>query len=95
MTLAIVQVVAPEEYPMDELIARVSSLERRLRAIELPVWQITAAHYNWDLCAEGPCKCRIETGSLSCWRSTLTDLPAAQVVPKDVLKLQVFSIILV
>ncbi|CAB0033010.1 unnamed protein product [Trichogramma brassicae] len=89
--MMIMSVARADETYLEELEARVSSLERRMRAIELPVWQISQAESKWDLCARGPCKCRIETSSLSCWKLGLADLPAAQVVPDNVLKLDLSS----
>lgn len=51
------------------------------------VWQMSSAEEDWEICAEGPCRCQPETKSVSCWRQNLLDLPAAQLVPRDVLKL--------
>lgn len=53
----------------------------------LVVWQISAREEDWEVCAEGPCKCVPEIKSVSCWRHGLLDLPAAQLVPADVLRL--------
>ncbi|XP_043600396.1 reticulon-4 receptor-like 2 isoform X2 [Bombus pyrosoma] len=72
---------------LEELENRLSRLERRLRAVEQPVWQMSSAEEDWEICAEGPCRCQPETKSVSCWRQNLLDLPAAQLVPRDVLKL--------
>lgn len=72
---------------LEELESRLSRLERRLRAVEQPVWQMSSAEEDWEICAEGPCRCQPETKSVSCWRQNLLDLPAAQLVPRDVLKL--------
>lgn len=57
------------------------------------VWHISDAEGGWDACAEGPCKCRMETRSLSCWSMGLADLPPTQLVPKDILKLQVLLVL--
>ncbi|XP_076296050.1 uncharacterized protein LOC143216659 isoform X2 [Lasioglossum baleicum] len=72
---------------LEELEGRLSRLERRLRAVEQPVWQMGATEEDWEICAEGPCRCQPEIKSVSCWRQDLLDLPAAQLVPRDVLKL--------
>jgi hypothetical protein len=57
--------------------------------MRIAVWLISGAGESWDVCAEGPCKCRLEMKSLSCCGLGLADLPPAQLVPKDLLKLQV------
>ncbi|XP_043789074.1 slit homolog 1 protein-like isoform X4 [Apis laboriosa] len=72
---------------LEEFESRLSRLERRLRAIEQPVWQMSSAEGDWEICAEGPCRCQPEIKLVSCWRQDLLDLPAAQLVPRDVLKL--------
>lgn len=56
----------------------------------LAAWQVSGRPGSWDECAEGPCKCRSEMRSLSCWSAGLADLPPSQLVPHDVLKMQVF-----
>lgn len=71
----------------EEFETRLSRLERRLRAIEQPVWQMSSGEEDWEICAEGPCRCQPEIKLVSCWRQDLLDLPAAQLVPRDVLKL--------
>ncbi|XP_020298471.1 leucine-rich repeat-containing protein 15-like isoform X2 [Pseudomyrmex gracilis] len=71
----------------EEMENRLSSLERRLRTVEQPVWQISSKEEDWEICAEGPCKCVPELKSVSCWRYDLLDLPPTQVVPTDVLRL--------
>ncbi|XP_076242355.1 uncharacterized protein LOC143184188 isoform X2 [Calliopsis andreniformis] len=76
---------------LEELESRLSRLERRLRAVEQPVWQMGSTEDDWEICAEGPCRCLPEIKSVSCWRQDLLDLPAAQLVPKDVLKLDLGS----
>nr|XP_050864690.1 slit homolog 1 protein-like isoform X3 [Vespula vulgaris] len=76
---------------LEDIESRLSSLERRLRAVEQPVWQIGTSHEDWEICAEGPCKCVPETKSLSCWRYGLLDVPPSQVVPNDILKLDLGS----
>ncbi|XP_015172060.1 PREDICTED: carboxypeptidase N subunit 2-like isoform X2 [Polistes dominula] len=76
---------------LKDIESRLSSLERRLRAVEQPVWQIGTTHEDWEICAEGPCKCVPETKSLSCWRYGLLDVPPSQVVPNDILKLDLGS----
>ncbi|RZC38999.1 leucine-rich repeat-containing protein 15 [Asbolus verrucosus] len=58
-------------------------LERRLRALEQPVWKISKLNERWIECAQGPCKCRPETKSLSCWQQNLPVLPATQILPQD------------
>ncbi|OXU28750.1 hypothetical protein TSAR_006185 [Trichomalopsis sarcophagae] len=73
---------------LEDFEVRISRLERRLRAVEQPVWHISGVEGGWDGCAEGPCKCRVETRSLSCWSMGLSDLPPTQLVPKNILKLQ-------
>ncbi|XP_076651493.1 uncharacterized protein LOC143358321 isoform X3 [Halictus rubicundus] len=76
---------------LEELEGRLSRLERRLRAVEQPVWQMGTTEEDWEVCAEGPCRCQPEIKSVSCWRQDLLDLPAAQLVPRDVLKLDASS----
>ncbi|XP_014598851.1 PREDICTED: carboxypeptidase N subunit 2-like isoform X2 [Polistes canadensis] len=76
---------------LEDIESRLSSLERRLRAVEQPVWQIGTTNEDWEICAEGPCKCVPETKSLSCWRYGLLDVPPSQVVPNDILKLDLGS----
>ncbi|XP_047366957.1 carboxypeptidase N subunit 2-like isoform X3 [Vespa velutina] len=76
---------------LEDIESRLSSLERRLRAVEQPVWQIGTSHEDWEICAEGPCKCVPETKSLSCWRYGLLDVPPSQMVPNDILKLDLGS----
>ncbi|XP_043681503.1 carboxypeptidase N subunit 2-like isoform X2 [Vespula pensylvanica] len=76
---------------LEDIESRLSSLERRLRAVEQPVWQIGTSYEDWEICAEGPCKCVPETKSLSCWRYGLLDVPPSQVVPNDILKLDLGS----
>lgn len=95
----------------EEMENRLSSLERRLRAVEHPgknltirvylyggnmktsivhafvVWQISLREEDWEVCAEGPCKCIPEMKSVSCWRYNLLDLPPTQLVPANVLRL--------
>ncbi|KAK0086289.1 hypothetical protein PV325_003435 [Microctonus aethiopoides] len=73
---------------IEDVESRVSRLERRLRAMEQPVWQIRGWPDDWEICVEGPCKCRPETKSISCWRYGLLDVPPAQLVPQDILKLR-------
>lgn len=51
------------------------------------VWQIRGWPEDWEVCVEGPCKCRPETKSISCWRYGLFDVPAGQLVPQDIIKL--------
>lgn len=51
------------------------------------VWQMSSGEEDWEICAEGPCRCQPEIKLVSCWRQDLLDLPAAQLVPRDVLKL--------
>ncbi|XP_016772079.1 platelet glycoprotein V isoform X3 [Apis mellifera] len=75
----------------EEFETRLSRLERRLRAIEQPVWQMSSGEEDWEICAEGPCRCQPEIKLVSCWRQDLLDLPAAQLVPRDVLKLDASS----
>ncbi|XP_035740752.1 carboxypeptidase N subunit 2-like isoform X2 [Vespa mandarinia] len=76
---------------LEDIESRLSSLERRLRAVEQPVWQIGTSYEDWEICAEGPCKCVPETKSLSCWRYGLLDVPPSQMVPNDILKLDLGS----
>ncbi|XP_011340233.2 platelet glycoprotein V [Ooceraea biroi] len=76
---------------VEEMKNRLSSLERRLRAVEQPVWQISTKEEDWEVCAKGPCKCIPEIKSVSCWRYDLSDLPATQLIPADVLKLDLGS----
>lgn len=57
------------------------------RTLSLAVWQIGLREEDWEICAEGPCKCIPEIKSVSCWRYDLPDLPPTQLVPADVLKL--------
>ncbi|XP_053996601.1 platelet glycoprotein V-like isoform X1 [Hylaeus anthracinus] len=63
---------------LEELESRLSRLERRLRAVEQPVWQMGVTEEDWETCAEGPCRCQPEMKTVSCWRQELLDLPAAQ-----------------
>lgn len=51
------------------------------------VWQMSSGEEDWEICAEGPCRCQPEIKLVSCWRQDLLDLPATQLVPRDVLKL--------
>ncbi|KYM79563.1 Leucine-rich repeat-containing protein 15 [Atta colombica] len=75
----------------EEMKNRLSSFERRLRAVEYPVWRISLKEEDWEICAEGPCKCVPEMKSVSCWRYNLLDLPSTQLVPADVLRLDLGS----
>ncbi|XP_063218600.1 leucine-rich repeat-containing protein 3C-like [Bacillus rossius redtenbacheri] len=59
-------------------------LERRITALEQPVWTVSAAENRWRACTKGPCKCRPQTQTLTCWRSELGYLPPLQTVPSDV-----------
>lgn len=48
------------------------------------VWLISDEDDRWLRCTKGPCKCRPETKSLSCWHSQMPSLPAEQVIPFDI-----------
>lgn len=48
---------------------------------------MSSGEEDWEICAEGPCRCQPEIKLVSCWRQDLLDLPATQLVPRDVLKL--------
>ncbi|XP_048515947.1 leucine-rich repeat-containing protein 15-like isoform X2 [Athalia rosae] len=71
---------------LEELESKISRIERRLRAVEQPVWQISGRPDDWEVCAEGPCRCRPETRSISCWGRNFLDVPPTQLVPNDLLK---------
>lgn len=70
---------------------RVSSfflcIESATGRVGFTVWQMSSDEEDWEICAEGPCRCQPEIKLVSCWRQDLLDLPAAQLVPRDVLKL--------
>ncbi|XP_068083257.1 carboxypeptidase N subunit 2 [Anabrus simplex] len=63
---------------------RLAKLGRRLKALEQPVWNIIDSESRWYRCTEGPCRCRPETHTLSCWRQDFPELPHGQSVPKDI-----------
>ncbi|KAK5645623.1 hypothetical protein RI129_004087 [Pyrocoelia pectoralis] len=58
-------------------------LERRVRSLEQPVWPISNSDDRWHNCIQGPCKCKPETKSISCWNKHIAALPPGQVVPQD------------
>ncbi|XP_071455546.1 leucine-rich repeat-containing protein 15-like [Hetaerina americana] len=75
---------------------KLNSLERRVRSLEQPVWALSSRKVlevrtrryegpvdEWTRCTEGPCRCRPETRTLSCWRQGLGELPATQFIPED------------
>ncbi|CAH2000035.1 unnamed protein product [Acanthoscelides obtectus] len=62
-------------------------LERRLRSLEQPVWEISKANERWIDCGKGPCKCRPETKSVTCWQKDLQILPSDQTLPHDVISI--------
>ncbi|CAH1725610.1 unnamed protein product [Aphis gossypii] len=64
--------------------ARLQRLDRRLRSVEQPVWTITSGVSRWKRCNYGPCKCRTETHSVSCWRKDFEEIPPGQTLPYDV-----------
>lgn len=51
------------------------------------VWQVGKRIEDWEVCAMGPCKCRPEMKSLSCWKHNLQDVPPTQLVPADLFKM--------
>jgi len=48
------------------------------------VWTIMSGVDRWKRCNHGPCKCRTETHSVSCWRKDLEEIPPGQTLPYDV-----------
>ncbi|XP_046393872.1 leucine-rich repeat-containing protein 15-like isoform X2 [Ischnura elegans] len=79
-----------------QLADKLSSLERRVRSLEQPVWSLSSRRHlewrsrrmegpvdEWTRCTEGPCRCRPETRTLSCWRQGLGELPPTQFIPED------------
>ncbi|KAG5864266.1 hypothetical protein JTB14_012519 [Gonioctena quinquepunctata] len=60
-------------------------LERRLRSLEQPVWEISRVNERWIDCGKGPCKCRPETKSVICWQNELSTIPPDQLLPHDVI----------
>ncbi|XP_052130540.1 leucine-rich repeat and immunoglobulin-like domain-containing nogo receptor-interacting protein 2 [Frankliniella occidentalis] len=90
--LLLVPVLAQYPDPEDEtgpdvvgaLASELVILERRVRALEQPVWMVSGAEDRWLQCCDGPCRCRPEMRSLSCWRHGLRQLPQLQRLPEDV-----------
>ncbi|XP_063698143.1 leucine-rich repeat-containing protein 15 [Culicoides brevitarsis] len=71
-----------------ELETRLLEVERRLRSVEQPIWKINSASVDaWDRCTEGICRCHATIKSLSCWRSDLLHLPPLQVIPMNMMKI--------
>lgn len=76
---------------IDELKLRVKELERRLSAVEQPVWTLAKGSVSeWIRCTEGKyCTCLTVTKSLNCWNSGLKTVPVAQTIPMDILNMYV------
>lgn len=66
---------------------RINEVERRISALEQPLWKISSGGTSsWNTCSEGNlCRCSIK--SLSCWNMNLRAIPLVQIVPNDVLSL--------
>ncbi|GLV37748.1 uncharacterized protein CBL_06551 [Carabus blaptoides fortunei] len=77
------RIVDNEEHTDSMLI----KLERRLRSLEQPVWTTHIGNDRWIRCAAGSCKCRPETKSVSCWHAQMSVLPANQIIPHDIINI--------
>lgn len=66
---------------------RVKEVERRLSALEQPLWKISdGSAANWNACSEGNlCRCGIK--SVNCWNIGLNAIPFIQIVPVDIVTL--------
>ncbi|XP_031346602.1 carboxypeptidase N subunit 2-like isoform X2 [Photinus pyralis] len=60
----------------NDLRYEIVKLERRVRSLEQP-------EDRWHDCVQGPCKCKPETKSVSCWNKHVMALPLGQVIPQD------------
>uniref|UniRef100_A0A8D9AU05 Uncharacterized protein n=7 Tax=Cacopsylla melanoneura TaxID=428564 RepID=A0A8D9AU05_9HEMI len=63
---------------------RLIKLERRLRSVEQTVWLKSDKDDSWYRCCEGPCRCRPEIHTLSCWKQDMEELPFDQIIPADI-----------
>ncbi|KAG8221975.1 hypothetical protein J437_LFUL014472 [Ladona fulva] len=65
------------------LYLRVTVWILRTHTPEAPRMLLPPDPREWTRCTEGPCRCRPETRTLSCWRQGLEELPPTQTVPAD------------
>lgn len=74
---------------IDDIKRRVKDLERRLSAVEQPVWRLAKGSLvEWIRCTEGKfCQCSTGTKSLNCWNSGLKTIPITQTIPMDIINL--------
>ncbi|KAH8333357.1 hypothetical protein KR067_006763 [Drosophila pandora] len=67
-----------------DLVKRVRQIESRLRSVEQPVWRLTTgSEIEWNHCTSGVCRCNPDTKSFTCWNTNLKSVPVTQVIPMN------------
>ncbi|KAI4465436.1 synaptic adhesion-like molecule salm [Holotrichia oblita] len=62
----------------------VVKLERKIRSLDQPVWIVSNSNDRWMDCTRGPCKCKPEIKSITCWNTNLKVIPHQQILPIDI-----------
>ncbi|XP_016965131.1 leucine-rich repeat-containing protein 15 [Drosophila biarmipes] len=71
-----------------DLVKRVRQIESRLRSVEQPIWHLaTGSQIEWNHCTSGVCRCNPDTKSFTCWNTNLKSVPVTQVIPMNMVNI--------
>ncbi|KAM7357010.1 uncharacterized protein ACRADG_002539 [Cochliomyia hominivorax] len=72
----------------DQLHTMVHQIESRLRSVEQPVWRLALGNrLEWNHCTSGGCRCNPDTKTFTCWNSNLKSVPVTQVIPLNMVSI--------
>ncbi|XP_026847318.1 platelet glycoprotein V isoform X2 [Drosophila persimilis] len=71
-----------------DLVKRVRQIESRLRSVEQPIWHLSSgSQIEWNHCTSGVCRCNPDTKSFTCWNTNLKSVPVTQVIPMNMVSI--------